>query len=616
MPALFSLGQHEALVAARSHLQPGELLVAFLDDIYLVTTPARASAAFDVVRQALRDHAGIEADLGKCRVWNRQGGPAPPGVEALGPEVWRGDEPLHERGLKVLGAPLGSDEYITALGQQRLREEQVLTDLLPKLPDLQSAWLLLLMCAAPRANHLLRTLPPCAAKYYAETHDEQQLESLAALVRRDGFTGQNHRRTRCLAQLPLRMGGLALRSASRTSEPAYWAAWADALPVLRRRCPEQAQCILSQLAAPGTEQAACLKAANEAAAALDQEGFAERPSWQAAFDGARPEPPQQADREPGEWQHGWQYYASSSREHHFKRTVVEPSLSPTCQALLRSQAGPQAGRAFTAVPTCRETTLRNEHMQVLLRRRLRLRMALGTQRCPARRCLSHRLDAYGDHLSACPRSGLLRRRAGLTETALRRVLREAGARVVPNMRLRDAGVPGVRDDREVEAVAFGLPLRGGVPIFVDITLVSPVRANGLPAHRADTVNGAAAAEAEHRKQVKYPELVASADAHLEVVALETGGRWSQASAAFVSELAWARAGAAPALLRAAAAHARIARWTAILAVAAQGALAASLLGHEPGLAAGRDGEGPLLSDLLTGPAPLGGLPAWSRLPAN
>ena len=100
-----------------------------------------------------------------------------------------------------------------------------------------------------------------------------------------------------------------------------------------------------------------------------------------------------------------------------------------------------------------------------------------------------------------------------TETALRRVLREAGARVVPNMRLCDAGVPQVRDDRAIEAVAFGLPC--GVPGFADITLVSPLKADGSPAYGADQTEAAAAAaalEAEHRKRITYPELATSPDA--------------------------------------------------------------------------------------------------------
>jgi len=177
------------------------------------------------------------------------------------------------------------------------------------------------------------------------------------------------------------------------------------------------------------------------------------------------------------------------------------------------------------------------------------------------------------------------------------------------MRLRDAGVPGVTDDRALEAVAFGLPLRS-VPVFADITLVSPLQADSRPAHGADTEDGAAAAEAENRKRRRYPELVTSADAHFQVVALETGGRWSQESAKFFFELAWAKAASAPALLRASAAHAWFARWSAIIAVAVQGAFAASLLRWEPGIYTGCDGIAPDLSELLVGPSP----PSASRLP--
>ncbi len=315
--------------------------------------------------------------------------------------------------------------------------------------------------------------------------------------------------------------------------------------------------------------------------------------------------------EPGEWPHGWQYHASFARETYFRRTVVEPGLSDQCRALLRSQSGPFAGRALTALPTHKETTLRPELLQLLLRRRLRLRLPLGKRECTARRCQGRCLDVYGDHLAACPRSGLLRRRAGPTEVALRRVLREAGARVVPNMLLRDAGVPGVRDDRAIEAVAFGLPMRS-VPVFVDITLVSPLKANGSPAHNSHNENGAAIAEAEHRKRAKYPELVTSPDAQLQVLALETGGRWSDAATAFLSDLAWAKAEAAPRLLRTASAHAWQARWSAVLAVAAQASFAASLLGAEPGAVASHDGSELLLSELLAEPV----MPSFSRLPAR
>ena len=42
---------------------------------------------------------------------------------------------------------------------------------------------------------------------------------------------------RRLATLPMRVGGLGLRSASRMAPGAFWASWADALAMLHKRLP-------------------------------------------------------------------------------------------------------------------------------------------------------------------------------------------------------------------------------------------------------------------------------------------------------------------------------------------------------------------------------------------
>eukprot|EP00973_Karenia_brevis_P030742 4239389-Karenia_brevis.AAC.1 len=62
--------------------------------------------------------------------------------------------------------------------------------------------------------------------------------------------------------------------------------------------------------------------------------------------------------------------------------------------------------------------------------------------------------------------------------------------------------------------------------------------------------------------------------------MEISGRWHPDALDFLSRLARCRARAAPALLRASAARAWSSRWSGLLALAAQKALAASLL-HLP-----------------------------------
>jgi len=180
------------------------------------------------------------------------------------------------------------------------------------------------------------------------------------------------------------------------------------------------------------------------------------------------------------------------------------------------------------------------------------------------------------------------------EVALRRVLREAGARVKPNARLRDLGVRGAprHDDRNIEAAAFGLPLHQGLPLLLDITMTSPLHSNGEPLRGAAATDGVAICGAEERKRRRYPELLSSSDARLVVLACETGGRWSEESASTIQQLATAKARMAPEALKASAAFGWHRRWSAMLAVAAQVSLASTLLGSDPWVAAGRDGFTP------------------------
>ena len=112
-PALFTLGQHAGLLAAATQLQPGETLAAYLDDLYILTSPARARTCLDAVSRAVHAHSGIAANLGKTRVFHRAGGPPPPGIRDLGPDVWcGGEQPPEECGFLALGTPIGTPAYV------------------------------------------------------------------------------------------------------------------------------------------------------------------------------------------------------------------------------------------------------------------------------------------------------------------------------------------------------------------------------------------------------------------------------------------------------------------------------------------------------------------------
>ena len=81
------------------------------------------------------------------------------------------------------------------------------------------------------------------------------------------------------------------------------------------------------------------------------------------------------------------------------------------------------------------------------------------------------------------------------------------------------------------------------------------------------------------KERTYPELLNNQCCRLVVLAIEVGGRWSEEAAAFISNLARARARQAPAILQPSVAAAITARWTATLTHAAMTPFAATLLGE-------------------------------------
>ena len=178
----------------------------------------------------------------------------------MGAEVWRGNKPPAERGLLALGTPIGEEAFVRSWGDDRLAEEAVLLEQLPLLPDLQCAWLLLLFCASPRANHALRTVPPSLVAPYAAAHDAAIWGTLQACM---GELAEDVEcPARAVAMLPASLGGLGLHSAVRTAPGAYWAAWADALAVLQLRYPAFADSCAQSLAAASGPR--CLR---EAAAA-------------------------------------------------------------------------------------------------------------------------------------------------------------------------------------------------------------------------------------------------------------------------------------------------------------------------------------------------------------
>ena len=498
--------------------------------------------------------------------------------------------------MLILDTPLGHEAYVKARLSAAAEERRDLLKSIPAVQDLQCAWLLLCMCAGSRANYFLRAVRPDLAQEFAEQHDNDLWECLCELLQIRPAAVEPA--ARAAAQLPLSGGGLGLRSARRTGEAAFWASWADCLEMVQQRHPRLATDLLARLEAPSDAGTSSVAAAAAAAQRLAAAGM-DVPSWQELAEGARPPPPPEGEEvEPGMSKNGWQFHAARTLDTAYRESELLPQLEPPERALLRSQGGPGAGDAFTALPTTPMMRIDSQPFRVLLLRRLRLPLPPVQRRCRCRLLL----DPLGDHRAACPVAGVLSKRGFPLEAAAARICREAGGRVQANVFVRDLNVEGppLEDGRRLEVVANNLPLFGGAQLAIDTTLVSPLRRDGTARPRADTCNGAALSAARRRKEKTYPELAGGGGrARLVVLAAEVGGRWSQESRHFLRQLARARARAEPQVLRVAAAAAWRRRWSCLLSVAAQRSFAESLLETAyPGGGGGADGETPSTDDVL------------------
>ena len=362
MPLLYCLGQHGALEAANTSFTRGERLLAFLDDTFIVTpTAVEVGPAYGHVQNALRNHCGIQVHVGKTKIWNRAGNrPAVCDVleriaRTVNPraKVWRGSQlPTVERGIKVLGTPLGHEDYVARHLEAVTDEQRILLERIPRVQDVQSAWLLLLHCASAWANYQLRSVPPNATSEFAAVHDEGLWRCLCSILQVDPAQPDTVRET---ATVPLSLGGLGLRSASRTRTPAFWASWADCLGMIRQRHPDVAAQLVRQL--EGHPHTPSLEAAASAARSLrGVQGF-EPPSWEALTHGVRPAPRQPDEFEPGCERSGWQHEVALRVEERYRDGDLFTRLNDASKALMRSQGGVGSGLALATCPLCRVTRL-------------------------------------------------------------------------------------------------------------------------------------------------------------------------------------------------------------------------------------------------------------------
>ena len=300
--------------------------------------------------------------------------------------------PTDGQGIKLLGTPLGHPDFVARHVRSVTEEHQVLLQRIPRVRDLQSAWLLLLHCASARADCNLRAVDPGSSVDFARAHDDDIWQCTCDILHVDPTQARS---VKDVASLPLVLGGLGLRSAEQVRVPVL-GELGRLHPDHPRSSPCGGRCVGPPVGGSSTHTMFACRSVSQWPLGRSP------PSWTAVWNGARPETRQPEEYEPGSTR-GWQHEAAFRVDQRFRDEDLFANLTDSGQALVRSQGGHGAGLALSTCPTCRITRIDPQLFRVILLRRLRLPLPLTVRSC---RC-GLPLDACGHHCAACARAGVL-----------------------------------------------------------------------------------------------------------------------------------------------------------------------------------------------------------------
>ena len=93
----------------------------------MIADRERAREVFNIVSHVIESGAGIRTHLGKLKGWSRSFSSRPPGFDDFGDDFWKGDADSENRGLKILGTPIGHEDFVNRMAEERLESENFLS---------------------------------------------------------------------------------------------------------------------------------------------------------------------------------------------------------------------------------------------------------------------------------------------------------------------------------------------------------------------------------------------------------------------------------------------------------------------------------------------------------
>jgi Reverse transcriptase (RNA-dependent DNA polymerase) len=472
-PLYFCLAVHELLTSLKS-----ELVTGYLDDISL--GGEAGTVADDFIRlEAEAAKLGLKLNRSKCEV---------AGLSSMSRDVFsaRGIV-LAETSLSdisLLGSPLLPGAGIDSALAMKREELRTLAGRLPLMHAHDSLFLLRNVVSTPRLLYTLRTAP-CTGNSELVRYDELLRSTLSVTLNID-LTDVGWRQ----ASLPVRWGGLGVRSAVSLASSAYLASAAGTSELVNSLLP------------PHLHQA------------VDPSVAAAFKSWQSVVDPAALPPTSELAKRQRAWDESCCRWAALA--------LLNSATDDYTRARLKASQHVTSGAWLEALPIS-SVGLRLGDGVV----RVAVGIRLGLNLCEPHVCsCGTQVDARGIHGLACKRSAGRHPRHGLLNDVVWRAMHRAQ---VPSTK-EPTGLS--RSDGKRPDGATMIPWARGRCLTWDVTSPDTLARSHLQASAMNA--GAAATRAEASKVAKY---AAIATTHIFVpLAFETLGPWGEQAQSFVTEL--------------------------------------------------------------------------------
>ena len=453
-------------------------------------------------------------------------------------------------GVLVLGAPVGSDEYVRRKSKALIEDINQEMQLLRKIESMpQEYFLLLQKCFNTRALHLARWVPPDLLANAAELHDAHVdtmwsrlvcgLPSTAGAIR-DSLRS----RTIAWTRLPCKYGGSGLTSLYAIRPSAYAASVARAWFSFGTTTTICRNALISSVASSVLSLAArVLPVANNSAEfptdQVEATHHARFRTFKRAFSWAQPTIPEDPDAAaelftsfaegPGSAPGAQRTLTSiiHSRSHDdVLSDFFKPSMSTddlATAAHFQSASCSDAASWMQCVPSEAEFVIPAEEYRWLLAHHFRLpvpnRELLGDKCTDGR----HTLDNLGHHLFTCASHRVIPH--DNTRDRLHEFCAQAGLKPIrePRNLLRDR-VTDTACERRPDIALPGVDSQGRL-LLLDVTTTDVGCTTALKTHKSVSERCGAARGAEAAKRGVYENLVDPNSQSFMPLAFEMQGRW-------------------------------------------------------------------------------------------